>query len=878
MSHRIPVSIVLTAVLVSAKALIASSPALAAPAKLLRTLSYETPVRAGPDELLLLAGDGLDRNDRVVYEAVGPNAGPEDHPALIPARNAARIGTAAVVRSDGPYSLVVHLPASVQRTESYRLWVVNGRGEWSEPVRINDPRPLWISPAQIFSTVDYAGLHRKLRVVGRNLAPLDSTRLHLRLRGPETYELTGQAGRSASNVVDDYVTEMDLPSHLPPGLYAVSLSRDGHNWVDVPEQRLQVRSDPARPQSFSLDDPVFGNCHPDDGADDSECLDRALSAAGRVGGVVVVPRGIWDVSSARLPVERTRDGFVLQPGVSLEGAESRGSVIVRHDFLRTAHPGALLTVTRDNTINGLVFRDAETVHSPDESRPTVQLGLSYRTPPPAGHPLEAVTDVTITNNLFLPVARAIWSGGRPIARLVITHNEFGAFDNALLLVGDTRNVTQPFRIDDAVIRWNRFEPGSYVDMHERQGTIAAQFGASARMDFSSNIADGASLAALKAPGDPRGWRAAFFWNLNNNQERLLVSDNRITCPGDKAGDGEALAFDGNADTWAFTEVQRVTAAGPDWVRVTGPVRSQQQGQPVDLTTYYKEHWVQVMEGPGVGQTRKIHGYEVQSDGAVTLHVSPAWDVIPVTRSSRIAAGRQFWQTYVIANEIDQRAPLCSKSNVSGPNGGLISLWAQSADVAIEGNHQWDTDGIAFQQLYDAKAASCPTCSGSTAFSTAVEIRGNTIDGEYDWSSDCSHSGILGSFGASPTPKSIPPITGFGPVIADNVITHADALFGGAIDIAPTWHRGPPPQRWPLVQNPLIFHNVIRDIAGPAPRSLCHYGQRQRSGIRLGTNNVHGAVLGGNVCEHVDNPLDDGGKGTLRLCSMRRANSCECGAP
>ena len=851
--------------------------AVALPPQLLRTSGYEAPVRGDPGELLFLGGYGLDASDRVVYADASGAKVPAGHPARIPEHSDTGIGTAAIVQSRGaPYWLAVRLPEILQRGHPYRLWVVNAAREWSEPVSINDPRPLWLTPGLAYASVDFAGLSRRLRVVGRNLAPASAGTMELMLRGPATYELRTHGAYNAS-ALQDFVAEADLPARMVPGRYSVSARRDGSPWIELPVRQLQVLADPDTPRLFSLDDPQFGACRPNDGTDAGPCLERAIAAAARAGGgAITVPPGNWSLSSSRLPTPQQRDGYVLPSGVSLRGVDPSSSTIVRIDALKTPRPGALLTLLGHNEITGLRFRDADKFENPAQSRPIIQLGVSYASLPTPDQLLAPVEDVVISGNVFRPVGRAVVDSGRPMARLFITHNEFGAYDNALLMTGDTRNVVQPFRIEDAVVRWNRFTPGSYLDQAARQGTIAAQFGASLRMDFSSNVADGTDVQALQTPADPRGWRAAFFWNMNNNHEMLLVSANSISCPGDKAGDGEALAFDGNGGTWAFNAAEQVIDAGSDRVSVRGALRPEQHGHAVALAEYYRAHWIQVMQGPGLGQTRRITTYAARPDGNVEFRVAPDWDVVPAPGATRIVIGRQYWQVYVVANEIEQGAPPCTKANRTNRSGGLISLWAPAADAVIAANRQHDSDGIAYQQQYDPLTASCPTCGGGAAFSTALEIRGNTISGEYDWLSDCSRSGILGSYAAAPTPESVPPLLGFGTVIADNVITHADNLGGGAIVIAPTWHRGPPPGDWPLVEGPLIFHNTIRDIAGPAPRPDCGYGQRSRIGIRLGTDNVRNAVLQGNSCERVDVPLDDSAKGTARACPRSGGGgTCEC---
>src|SRR5262249_32912447 len=207
----------------------------------------------------------------------------------------------------------------------------------------------------------------------------------------------------------------------------------------------------------------------------------------------------------------------------------------------------------------------------------------------------------------------------------------------------------------------------------------------------------------------------------------------------------------------------------------------------------------------------------------------------------------------------------------------ISLAGPTVDSIVEHNVQYDSDGIAVSHGYSARTPSCPQCAEQATFQTALEIRGNVVDGEYDWASDCSDSGIRAIFGASPTPEEAPPITGFGLQFSHNVITHADALRGGAINVVPTWFVGPEPQRWRLIENLILAHNVIRDVDGPPPTGRCKRGQRDRQAIRIdGSDNVHDAVLYKTTCERVSVPLWDLGVATARICPAQNAGSCDCG--
>ena len=837
-------------------------PANAAAPGVFHTPGYESLVHAEPDDVVVIGGYGFVPSDHVVYEAFDSDDPARPHPAAIPASSGPDSGVAAVVAvGDPPYSLTARLPQTLQAQRIYRLWVVNAAGEWSEAITVNDPRPLWVSPSYVNETADPARLGRRLRVVGRNLRPGAGQPARIRLKGPATYVLTSDsAAADAGSSVPDYVLEAPLPTRVTAGHYSVSVSNDGRTWVEVKSQPLEVRTDPPAPASFSIDEPRFGGCRPGDGAADNSCLARALAAARAAGGgVVVIPTGTWDLSAA--------NGLVLPPNVSLRGVPDRSGKVVRHD-LRHARPRALLTVTSHNTISDLTFTDAEPTTSVDDSKPIIALGEGPASAAP-------VSDVIIVNNDFQRVGRAIEDGARPLVRLWITHNRFAAFDRDLQLPGDHFGVNAPNLIEDSIVRWNTFIPGSYIDVTEHQGVIGSELSSSHRLDFSNNIADGASSEGLQNVGDPKGWRAAFFWNLNGNQEMTLVAENRISCPGDKAGDGEALGFDGNGDTFAFIGAQTVAGATAVTLTVHGALLGEQARRAIDRASFYRGHWIQVMEGMGAGQVRKIQSYvENAAAGTVTFTVTTPWD-IPPQPGSRIVVGRDYWQVYTVGNEVDQRKPLCQKTNLTYPAGGQIGYWTPTADSTIDGNRQYDSSGILFAVGYSVPASDCRDCGNSAAFQTGLEIRNNLVDGEYDWDSDCSRSGISASIGVSPTPASPPPLLGIGISIAHNQIVHADGFRGGGIDFASTWFMGPPPGKWQLLQSVVIQHNYLMDIDGPPPRPTCHFGQVKRAAIRLdGVDNLRNTILYANSCRDVGNLVLDGGKDTLRLCASS-GGSCEC---
>jgi len=665
---------------------------------------------------------------------------------------------------------------------------------------------------------------------------------------------------------------------MAPGQYSISVRREGLGWIDLPDQKLEVKPDPATLPVFSPDDPAYGGCHPDDTEDDSSCFARAIEAAGRAGGGVVrIPPGHWDVTTTA----QGADGFLLPHNVHLRGAGPKRTFVLRRGPQRAHGSDALLTLTGHNSVIGLSFSDEQHFHdAAAEARSVIQLGPLPTSDESNSGVSHRVEDIVISDDEFLHVGCVITdAAGRPIERLIVTSNVLGGYTSGIELRGNSTAVWEPYRIDDSVIRGNRFVPGSYLDLSIKQGVLASEMGAARRMDFSANVVDGASTENLQAADDPPGFRAAFFWDSNNNVEHVLVAENQVACSGDKVGDGEAISLDESGDTYGFNDTPAIIAAGPDWITVRGKLNSEQRHHRVP-DTYYNGHWVKILAGTGFGQARKILSYSQDASGStVRLRVAPAWDVLPGGAGSRIVVTRQHWQVAIVGNSIDHRRPACRKSNLTGPNGGVIALWTPSADLAVEGNRQWDTSGILFNNGYSATTPSCPQCGSNSFTTTALEIRGNLLDGEYDWSSDCSNGGIYATLGASPTPESPPPVSGFGISISHNIVIHADAYRGGGIDTPWTWHTGPPPGNWAFIENLLIFHNELRDQEGPPPAASCHRGQRVRSAIHLegheNRENIRYSVLYGNHCERVTRPLVDEGLGTVKVCGTLSAGNCEC---
>jgi hypothetical protein len=866
--------------------LFVSADIMAAPPQLYRQSAQESPVRGEPDDLLLLAGYGFAVDDTVVYRALQDTTEGLTAPIQIPAHSSAEFGVAPIVNStDVPYSLTIKLPQIMRADQSYALWVRTAHGEWSQAIKVNDARPLWVSPAYVYASGSAASLPRELKIVGRNLQPAPGQSTQIRLIGPQQFTEMTLSDAQSSDTMNQYVARVRLPEHLAPGRYRMLLNRDGASWVELKGQSLDVLPDPPAAAEFSVSDAQFGGCRPDDGVDDTACIVRAIAAAARAGGgAVYFGAGTWDLIDSSQPGLTADEGILVPGGVQLRGAGSTQTSLHRHAEWNAHAATAAFTLVGQTLVTGFTFRDLQVYQPGDQAGPYLQLGEDWqRVASVPGGADAAVTDVIISRNTFDKPKIAISAGGLPIDRLFLTYNIFGAYHAALELSGDPFNMVYKYRLDDSVIDYNVFKPGSELDLIQKTGTIVSEVGAGHRVDFSGNTADGTSTDFLYAPDDAKGWRAAFFWNPVNNVEEVLVSQNTATCTGDKIGDGEAIAFDNNTNTFAFTGVPTVVRATAASVAVSAPLAARQHNRDVPVASYYVGHWVQIVSGPGLGQVRKIIGYSTDAvTHLTTIRVAPDWDVVPAPGNTRIAIGREYWQLYVVGNQVDNRQPLCQKSNRSRRVGGVVGLWAQTADTVIAGNHQYDSDGIFVQQNYafvrqnfEAAERPCADCTMMGFFNFFLEIRDNVVDGEYDWTNDCSRSGIGAGVAAAPGGDGPPPTVGFGVSISHNTIRHADEQYGGAIAQVNTWFAGPEPHRWPLSDNLLIHHNSIADIDGARALALCGTSH-PRMGIAFpGPEIVWRTVLYANSCKNVSMPIGGGGTDTVKVCPSSATDSCEC---
>jgi Domain of unknown function DUF11 len=889
--------------------------------------AHQSPVRGDPDDLLLLPGDGFAGSETVVYAAITDTAKPLVHPPALPTSTTATLGIADVVGVAGaPYSLTIHLPEAMKAGQSYGLWVVNTHGEWSNGIQINDARPLWITPDETFASATAPAVPRVLKVVGRNLQPAFGMSTQVRLVGPHaTFRLPAEIDAKPNAAIDRYVARVQLPANMPTGSYDVQVSRDGVSWVSLigehppSKQTLSVLADPKAVAQFPVGRYTFGacipnanncaavieNCLPDPGdqKDQTLCVAAAIAAAHAAGGgAVVFGPGTWFMNSVGTwaPGQNfsnkgvSRDGLWVPEGVSLQGAGRAATTLLRGAAWDMHLP--TFALQGHNAVSGFTFRDAHTYTSKDSGTGLLMLGVrSDRASAfyPAA-PAE-VSHVVITENVFDKPFYAITNGGLSIDHLSVTNNEFGAFRTALFWGAVPSNVAYRYRFSDSIVASNRFFPGSYVDTSIGQGSIASELSGGYRTDFSNNVADGTSTAYLYNPQtDAKGFRAAYFWSMHDNLEMLLVSQNSATCTGDKGGDGEAIAYDNNHNRPGFLALAvPVLAATSSDSADTSAITVQSSliedqfsyGSAINISpvaNYYMGDWLQVVQGPGIGQARKISAISAQAKGGtlnVTFTVAPKFDVLPRT-GSLVGDGRLVWQTYTVDNQIDHRVPLCLKSNPKRHAGGLITLYAATTDSVVEGNTQYDTSGILVAhtfKLTDEKAGIPHPGMLAQSFN---EIRGNLISGTYDHNDKAPSAEYGIAVGLGATPDTAPPPTlSYGLAISHNVVSGVGGSKG-AISLFPSWFTGPQSHifrgvtPWKISDATLIFKNTLSDIGQPGVTPV-------GVGVSVGYPAAPvewRSVLYGNTCTGAlagPKGIVDLGTATVRVCPSSRAESCEC---
>lgn len=762
----------------SALVLLWAGLALAAGPRLLAEFAATQRVDRG--ELLMLPGVGL-RPDSRLQVAVPGRSG----------------FVTPQLDSPWPHGIVVEMPQVVESSVPLELRLA-GAGQ-QQALRFNLPRPAWFSPVTLPAASAGSPQSRELWVTGSALDDGD-TGPELRLRGPRDLAIREPTIRRGEYLV------YRLPQTLMPGRYTVAIAARSGRVETISSMALSIEEPRAAAATLELRDARFGACAPDDGRDDAECLRRALRFAATVQGAEIrLAPGIW-----RLRLDPAQGSLELPAGTSLRGVAGRTTVEL--DWQAEGSPAGALRLLGSNVVSGLRFVDVAELSARSAPRAALMLGRPWQSAT-AGAP--ALRDIVIVDNEFDGVYRAVADAGLPLERLHIQGNRFAAFETALQLGGDRFRTDGRFRLVDSVIADNLFEPGGLLDEASARGPVASEIGGSLRLRFSGNVAAIPRSGADKATP---GWRAAFFWHLQDSQEDLLIARNVAQCPGSLIGDGEGIALDNNAATTAYPGSARVVAAERGYLILEGALQRRQNDRDLPRENPYAGHWLQIVAGDGRGQLRRVLAHAPAASPGHERFLLEG-EIPEVTPGALAIVTRAFVRPRILDNHVDQRGALCGRRNLSGPRGGAISLWGNSVDAAIARNVVDEGDGVVVNHSWSS-AKPCRDCGQMLILQWRPRIELNAVLGENDPGSNCSHSGIELRHGASPARDDIPPPLGFGALISHNAVAGADGVFSGSIALPLTWHAGPSTHREPLVDGYIVQGNSIEALAAEPARGRC----------------------------------------------------------
>ena len=765
--------------------------------------AFEAPVHVDQGELLQLPGANFTLATTVYYSLITDLSAPlPNQPPII--NNLSRFNV--VSTNNIPNSIVVQAPNSISENSIYAIWAANAFG-WSAPLLINDPRPQWLSPSELFATATLPSLGRDFRVIGRNLRSRVSGPTLVQLLGPQTFSLSAAVN---AGTIDKYVAHVTLPTGMPTGSYNVSVSTDGGlNWVAVSDNGFTIIPDPQNKTPYDIT--TYGAIA-NDGRDDTAAINAAANDAAAHGGFVYIPAGQFDIA-----------GYVNLPqNVDLIGAGSTVSVL--NDIKPLGLGGIMVSLHGSQTIMGIHFIDPLSLQRITIGENSFALLLNLFPWWPNYQPQSGtLQDITVVNNNFDGHTFSIFAGDiDPLQRLTIVNNTFQAPNAAIYL----NQIGSQLALTDSVIRYNNFLPSPVA------GVMPSNFSGVRHLDESQNT--------LQA--EPAGWGHGFFLELNGllgSNEDVLLSENSIQNTGD-SGDGESFASDGAGDTVSFIGGP-CSGAGAN--TITLPANWQTANTNVG-------QWVQITDGRGVGQSRKIATHTAGAQDVITL--SAAWDVTPdcsagsTTQSSAVVHNLHK-NIYVVDGLTDNRVTGFS-SPINLMAGGVITFYGSTVDSSIEGNQLYDTGGI-FLNGTNTTGGAMASNGGLSAFNYFNEVANNVISGK---ANTLGPGGIFLYYASNPGEASAG-VEGYGARISANIIETASLggspTSGGAISILPGWYSPATPYAWKEV---LAFDNIISNVS---------------QGIFLANNYIWDTVLLDNDFSSVATPIVNNGVDTVNLQSQ-----------
>ncbi|MEM7261903.1 MAG: hypothetical protein AAF488_07905 [Planctomycetota bacterium] len=574
-----------------------------------------------------------------------------------------------------------------------------------------------------------------------------------------------------------------------------------------------------------------------------------------------------------------------------------------------------------------------------------------------------VDDVTVRDSAFSNSLFPIYDGGFRVQRLHIVDNEFRGIRDALRLIGaqdhqlDAQRVlddrdpscptsfnpeTEPlpdcdtlsalFDVEDTLIVGNTFHDSGFSsigDPTNRAGVLAGSLGGAHRVLIADNLIDG------RGTTDGDGFRGGFFMNSRSTQEMVLLQNNDFYQPGRKLGDGEAFSVD-RVDQRALLEnPESVDMGGASQITLSAIAGGNVVDFEALLNGVYRDHWVQIVDGTGLGQARPIDNYTLTYSG--TCHIGgdtcsesspclPAKDcdastvglvidldapfqVAPDT-TSEVTVLRQAWNVYMEGNLLDaEQSGGCDRGlepfDAEDPDSldrirtGVLQI-GMSSDSLIANNEVICGEGIRTSTIY------LDGFPDEQRYNFNLSIFGNSLDRdpgtaflnseEFDCdsqtlrSADGVRGGIASFFNAD---KVDGPTLSYGLSIFDNVVTDAsgtrinstqDCVAGGIDSMPPRSGGITIYRRTTLTDDPdLVLGTQIwgNEVGFPTsfptsnPSGVAPEDQRRLISVQAtcdGTT-VLDPYLGVTTCDNTNSVTS--GLGSTATCGVEAASGVDC---
>lgn len=553
-----------------------------------------------PGEAFNIYGAGLTENTKIYAESI-------DTAEMEPSENAVEIEVVLYSTIDSYVTAV--LPESFEGG-IYRIWAENEYG-MGNPIWLNAPRIFWMAG----SDITYEGLTMQVIGVGfmaERAGFTGETKVKITVGGTDyDVEIT---------TLEPYSIKFTVPNGIKLGEYSVSVSNNGGKlWATLDnEQKLSVvekGNDPynlgfAWEKNYVYDYKVnvkdFG-AKGDGVADDTEAIAKAMADVhSHGGGIVYFPKGTFKAKTIQMPEKIIFEGESRsETKLAYSGTDPKGYFIWNTEEAQEIGYNGITNLTFT------VIKDTE-----DFSYPDMFMWV--------GRPWE-VNSIYSTYNRHnegffikgctydLPLE---WPEGPRMYQYAVLKQYFLIDD----IDGQGYHMGfMPTTGDYSTIRNTKQKVVN--SSNESIGCYTVYENNTIELQTEVPMADGTY-----------GYAQGIFLRSHD-----YVAHNRISntgAPGKQNNDGEILCTENsNGGTVRYTGY--VTNATSNSVSFT--VRKNSSGEPeafsyygLDVSNEYPRfgtYYVQVVEGKGIGQLRRMSFHEVNGD-VYTVGIDRPWDITP----------------------------------------------------------------------------------------------------------------------------------------------------------------------------------------------------------------------------------------------------------